>query len=74
MARVAFRAEPEDVEWFVVSPPRPCPVCRATSGCSIRADGEFACCMRTVCEWPVVTGGWLHRLEQSGAAEVLNVP
>jgi hypothetical protein len=74
MARVAFKAEVDEVEWFVASPSRPCPVCQAISGCCIRADGEFACCMRTVCDWPVVTGGWLHRLEQGRAGAVLNAP
>jgi len=73
MARFApVRAEIVEGDWVPASPPSPCPVCRATSGCWISADGEFACCLRTVCDWPVVSGGWLHRLDEGGAPAVLN--
>jgi hypothetical protein len=61
-------AESDEVEWVGVSALRPCPVCEATDGCRISARGDFACCLRTVCDWPVVTGGWLHPLEQHGAS------
>jgi len=41
----------------------PCPICDACSDCTRLQTGEFAHCTRTVSEWPVLDGGWLHRLE-----------
>jgi hypothetical protein len=49
-------------EWVEASSTRPCPVCGGTSGCSILEDGEFVRCLEVVCDWPVLSGGWLHRL------------
>jgi hypothetical protein len=49
-------------EWLDVSSDRPCPVCGGVSGCGVLEDGEFARCLNVVCERPVLTGGWLHRL------------
>lgn len=53
-----------EMEWLEVSRQLPCPVCRATRDCKVSTDRAFACCLNTVCEWPVVTGGWLHRLDR----------
>ena len=61
MSRYA-RAVVEMPEWVDVSPGRPCPVCRATSGCSLLENEEFARCLNVVCDWPVLAGGWLHPL------------
>jgi len=58
-------------EWIEVSPARPCPICGGTSRCSIHEEGEFARCLKVVCDWPVLTGGWLHRIEMREAAQVL---
>jgi hypothetical protein len=56
-------------EWVEASPEDPCPVCGAIDGCKVSEDRTFACCMNVIydplgaySEWPVVTGGWLHRL------------
>jgi hypothetical protein len=49
-------------DWVEASTTRPCPVCGGTDGCSILEDGEFVRCLEVVCDWPVVTGGWLHRV------------
>jgi hypothetical protein len=59
-------------EWVSTSAQRPCPICGATSGCRIMQDGEFACCLRTVCEWPVLSGGWLHPLDKADARAELS--
>jgi hypothetical protein len=53
-------------EWVETSPVRPCPVCGGTSQCSIHEDGEFARCLEVICDWPVLTGGWLHRIGDLG--------
>jgi hypothetical protein len=58
------------VEWVSVSAESACPVCGATSGCRVSVGGEFACCLRTVCEWPMVSGGWLHRLDEADTRAV----
>jgi hypothetical protein len=49
-------------EWIQVSPTRPCKVCGAQKGCRA-TDEEFACCASRPSEWPLTTGGWLHRIE-----------
>lgn len=49
-------------EWVSVSLERPCPVCGASTECTILEDDVFARCVNVVCERPVLTGGWLHRL------------
>ena len=54
--------ETDAPEWVEVSPDDPCPVCDAVDGCKVCEDRTFACCMNVICEWPVITGGWLHRL------------
>jgi hypothetical protein len=64
-------AEVDAPEWLKASPKDPCPVCGATDGCKMCEDRTFACCMTVICEWPVLTGGWLHRLD---VVEKLVVP
>ena len=49
-------------EWQAVSRDQPCGICGAHNRCSLGADGEFACCLTTPSEWPIVSGGWLHRV------------
>ena len=76
MARIGGRCVPEEVAvtryssaaadtggWIEVSVVNPCPACGGTSECSLHEDGEFARCFNSVCDWPVVSGGWLHRIE-----------
>jgi hypothetical protein len=61
MSRYAY-PEADVPEWIEASSARPCPVCGATSGCSILEDGEFVRCLEIICDWPVSAGGWLHRV------------
>ena len=49
-------------EWVSVTGERPCPVCGSFTECSILEDDGFARCVNVVCERPVLTGGWIHRL------------
>ena len=56
-----------EVEWREVSFAHPCPVCQATTGCTLLEDGEFIRCVTTISERPLLTGGWLHRLAGVGA-------
>ena len=52
-----------DGEWKTVSNKQPCRVCGSREACRTGYGEEFACCSRRVSEWPLTTGGWLHRLE-----------
>ncbi len=56
--------------WIEVSSAKPCPACDGITECSVHEDGEFARCLNVVCDWPVVSGGWLHRIER-GAVEMV---
>jgi hypothetical protein len=49
--------------WIDVSLGEPCSVCGGSSECMVLESYDFARCTRTVSEWPVLDGGWLHRLE-----------
>ena len=62
MARYAA-ASAHVPEWVEVSSAEPCSMCGRTSRCAVQEDGEFGRCFEVVSDWPVVTGGWLHRLE-----------
>jgi hypothetical protein len=57
--------------WTEASVRRPCPVCGAPGACAVIEGDEFARCMHTQSRWPVLGGGWLHRLtlrpEEPGA-------
>ena len=61
------------LEWREVSALQPCPVCKATRDCSVMENGEFARCTTTVSQWPVLTGGWLHRLEDAEVPALVGV-
>jgi hypothetical protein len=50
-------------EWVNATMEWPCRICGATDGCSSLADDTFARCLEQPSEWPLVVGGWLHRLE-----------
>ena len=64
---VRFAGAPTDLPaWVEVSSVQPCPICGGTSQCAVHEDGEFARCLEVVCDWPLVTGGWLHRLNTRG--------
>ena len=60
-------------EWSVVSRAQPCKICGAEDTCTFGFDEEFACCAAIPSEWPLVTGGWLHRLP-SDATDTLAQP
>ena len=49
--------------WVDVSSAEPCSMCGGTTKCSVHEDGEFGRCLEVVSDWPIVTGGWLHRIE-----------
>ena len=49
--------------WVDVSSAEPCSICGGTTTCSVHEDGEFGRCLEVVSDWPIVTGGWLHRIE-----------
>ena len=53
----------DELQWLEVSPAEPCVVCGAISECTVLESREFARCSQTVSEWPVLDGGWLHRLD-----------
>ena len=60
------------LHWLEVSPAQPCRICGAASECTILESREFARCSKAVSEWPVLDGGWLHRLDEVHAqADVL---
>jgi hypothetical protein len=59
MSRCASLVEP--LRWVEVSPACPCRVCGAVSACTLLECGEFVLCRRTISEWPMLDGGWLHR-------------
>jgi hypothetical protein len=59
--------------WIEVSTGQPCPICGGTSRCVVYEDGEFVRCLEVVCDWPVLTGGWLHRIENR-PAELIATP
>jgi hypothetical protein len=62
MARYADTSV-EVPEWVEVSSAQSCPICGGSSQCAVHEDGEFVRCLAVVSDWPIVTGGWLHRIE-----------
>ena len=50
-------------EWVNVTAESPCGVCGATSGCSVMRNEGFVRCAEQPSEWPLVVGGWLHRVD-----------
>jgi hypothetical protein len=61
MRHHAFASAVEN-EWTSVSRARPCTICGGQSRCRRGADDEFAACARVASEWPLSTGGWVHRV------------
>jgi hypothetical protein len=49
--------------WENVSSKLPCPICGGESGCRLHAEEMFVLCTQVRSEWPLTTGGWLHRSE-----------
>jgi hypothetical protein len=49
--------------WESVSGKAPCPICGGESGCRLHAEEGFVLCTQVRSEWPLTTGGWLHRSE-----------
>ena len=64
----------EQPEWVEVSLARPCRVCGAVSECTVLESEEFAHCIRTVSDRPVLDGGWLHRLTDTGVSARVLLP
>jgi hypothetical protein len=62
MARYADTSV-EVPEWVEVSSAQSCPICGGSSQCAVHEDGEFVRCLAVVSDWPIVTGGWRHRIE-----------
>ena len=58
-----------EVEWTLVSAKLPCTTCGGQHGCRRGFAGEFACCTQVHSEWPLMAGGWVHRLDVEGSAE-----
>ena len=50
-------------DWIDASSAHPCPICYGIGGCSTLRDTGFARCEEQPSEWPLVVGGWLHRIE-----------
>ena len=50
-------------DWVESSFDQPCPICNGDGGCSTMRDGSFARCVERPSEWPLVVGGWVHRIE-----------
>jgi hypothetical protein len=49
--------------WESVSSKMPCPICGGESDCRLHAEELFVHCTKVLSEWPLTTGGWLHRSE-----------
>lgn len=62
---------PADLEWINVSVWRRCPICGGSSGCKTHAEGHFAACGSKQSDWPLTSGGWLHRVEPPFARSVV---
>lgn len=60
---------PHECEWSTVSARRPCSICAGIDACHRETDGAFARCTRSPSDWPIVGGGWLHRI-QSEVSEI----
>jgi hypothetical protein len=57
IGRAGVRDHPK---WVEVSPDFPCPICRATSACTMLEGGDEAHCFVVASDWPTPSGGWLH--------------
>lgn len=63
-----------DTDWTIVSELRPCPICGATTDCSLHSGAEFACCVREPSEWPLTNGAWLHRIGAEAESDLPAAP
>ena len=59
-------------KWVDVTDKSPCEVCGATSRCSVMRDERFVRCAEQPSEWPLVIGGWLHRVDTLAADRSVN--
>ncbi len=50
-----------DTCWENVSSKTPCPKCGGESGCRLHVEDSFVLCISMHSDWPLTTGGWLHR-------------
>ena len=57
----APNSDTSDSCWESVSSKLPCPVCGADTGCRLHSEEPFVLCAQTPSDWPLTTGGWLHR-------------
>ena len=62
------RSAMTEADWSATSSIEPCPVCGAAEGCRRHTQQAFVSCLRTVSEWPLTTGAWLHRLMSTEAS------
>ena len=60
-----------DLRWTSVSVGQRCPVCGAPGGCGVAPfrGGVAVDCRSTVSAWPMIQGGWLHRLPADEAVD-----
>jgi len=56
-----------DGEWSFVSGKQPCHICGGHEGCRRGFEGQFASCVRVSSDWPLTTGGWVHRMNLTAA-------
>lgn len=55
--------------WELVTHKFPCPVCGADTSCQVHGEEAFVACRQVPSQWPLTTGGWLHRRESRTASE-----
>jgi hypothetical protein len=60
-------------EWTFVSVKHPCRICGGHEGCRRGFDDSFACCVRRASDWPLTTGGWVHRLQAPTSHRVVRL-
>jgi hypothetical protein len=65
------RVRSNECEWLPVSDRSPCTLCAGVDRCYRALDGGFARCSRLPSEWPLLSGGWLHRTELDIQAQPL---
>jgi hypothetical protein len=63
-----------DGDWTLVSAKHPCSICGANDRCRRGFSDEFACCVRMASDWPLTTGGWVHRQDSPRSETRARVP
>lgn len=53
----------DQIDWIDVCSEQPCAVCGGVEDCRSMGDNQFVWCQIQPSEWPLVTGGWLHRID-----------